>query len=1110
MNQYDDRPYKRQKIDNVDHENVTRADQIHQWLEFQQSTDINVKTGVNTFKDYLAAITRSQDIAYQSRQFQVLKEYCQWQKAAAENQVDFYDILSTWSFAVDSNTEAVISAVPAALAQFLKTISGILELRTFGLALIDSLLRRDQSKLFERCLVAPRSKPHLASPCLRLLTEIVSFDAGARSAEFWFRRDLILPKFEAVLEVHNPSDDLEERKKPSVRRMALRFLSALLRYLDSSAKIDLLFQARALHKCLHGFSQDADDILVDLLNSMNQHLVDDETIPRSALARFFTSGHLETLATLYNFEHGDSEAVRVVLHKLLVKICTSERRVFIKSSDWLSLEESTITSSDSDFIDLGLDSPFLLVHSGPKSTTDSVLSMFIQKLQPQQDSLQSSLLVSVLNTTPNLLPEYFSRKRHAPVAASDDVLWRSYFAFIFAIVETPIPTDLKTNALARPPQLDIIVESILPRSIDRTYLTKMLSSQDEVLRISAARLVSIALKKLGDYTSVFGRISLMNIYLWRQAQERLSELIELRLPVVRDLNLAVQHNLKGRDCAALLECLLAYHRVLPNAAAATGFDIGPVTMELCSQLEQQQDDSEAFLERLLHCMKIAQTTPVKWLHRPNNDSLSPLTTLVKVALGNHHLQNAKDILFLLRNVLFDRGIISHNNAAAAALYTSLTASKKFDPTDELLLFVDNCISRVAQKPVKYLDDIERVSQLVSDRKSLSLLVAAIAEQWPFALKRHETNKSAIKTISAWIARIFALLDKAGENYRVILNFQEAMLREAGEKPRGYLQDALDKLRKKPVIVDEAWLPDDELKEIAIAADLDSVQIPSRTAQILEQIAEERIPIPDDFRGLDKWSNELEVELEITTKRLPRLVLCLASSDAEIRLQAYQNLQKIVHLVDTASNYDGKQQVFLILGELCETVNHYGAGSQPLPAFVPELASALLEIAIQPTHLLFSKANKFLLHKPYWSPKGVLLYWVEHLFQQPPDGDETDVWNREREWFLRLLVHGLRDELDLQLYRRSAVWEHILSLYSSICISAMNRQLIAALVWKALNMDGGADMLWTRFGVHSWLRAVANEREPYLEELRLRMEEKCTASVVEEWKETNSLAKVQIV
>ena len=315
-------------------------------------------------------------------------------------------------------------------------------------------------------------------------------------------------------------------------------------------------------------------------------------------------------------------------------------------------------------------------------------------------------------------------------------------------------------------------------------------------------------------------------------------------------------------------------------------------------------------------------------------------------------------------------------------------------------------------------------------------------------------------------------------------------------------------QSKPVTIEQDSIQDKEMTCVESDQKSGGNSVRRDTAE-LERLAQGYLAIPDSFQGLDKWSSELEIELEITTKRLPRLILCLASTDAEIRVQAFQTLQKVLHIVDSTTNYEGKEQVYLILGELCETANHHGAGSQPLPTIIPELTNALLQIAIQPTHFLFSKANKFLLHKPHWSPKGVVLYWVEHLLHQPPDGDEADAWNLEREWFLRLLVHGLRVDLDLQLYRRSAVWEYVLSLYSSVCLSSSNKELILSLVWKAVGMPGGANMMWTRFGVHNWLQAVEIDQKSVLDELRARLQQHCSLSSIEEWKLSNSLTRTKV-
>lgn len=64
----------------------------------------------------------------------LLKQYCDTQFPAEDNGVAFADLISSWSYAGESNNDSVLSAVPAVLAQFLGFISSYLEfsgIRTF-------------------------------------------------------------------------------------------------------------------------------------------------------------------------------------------------------------------------------------------------------------------------------------------------------------------------------------------------------------------------------------------------------------------------------------------------------------------------------------------------------------------------------------------------------------------------------------------------------------------------------------------------------------------------------------------------------------------------------------------------------------------------------------------------------------------------------------------------------------------------------------------------------------------------------------------------------------------------------------------------------------------
>ncbi|KAK5952035.1 hypothetical protein OHC33_006922 [Knufia fluminis] len=1124
MDDHDGRPPKRQKLDEHNRLNsipVTRADQLHSWTEFQQSTDPSVKSRLTAFKDHLASIAHTEDIAQQSRQLRLLKEYCEWQKAPSDDQVHFIDLLSTWSFAVDNNAEAIISAVPAALAQLLKTMSETLEFQPFGLALIDSLLKRDQSKLFEKCLSAPRSKPHLASPCLRLLTEMVSFGIGARANEFWIRRDLVMYKFEAVLEQHNTNKSLEERRKPTVRRMALRLLLAMLKYLGTDAKADMLVQGRALNACLHGLPLDGDDIVVDLLRTIKSSLVDEEEVPRACIVSFFKAGRLDLLASLYRFEVEDDisearDAVREALQSLMEQVCTTSKGVLLPSRGWYtsSTAVTPFQGAEDDYIDLGLGS--LYHYEDQKTQVQNMeLALFIPKLR-HDDPLQSALLLQILQAVPELVAEYFSKSQtqKLPTPNSEDVAWRAHFAFLFSIVEHKIPSSFEPSS--GPPQPRVVVESIVPKPVDRNYLNKLLSSKDGILIVSGARLLTIILKKLSDVLNAFTQFQEGNAksYVWQQGIDELSELVEGRIPTSRDLSLALQHASKAEaSYGALLECLQQYYTSLPHVAETNTFDIGPIMAEVCSSLEEHDstNDSSTLLDQLSYCVQIAGiASSTKWLHKTNNEAVSPLIRVLTNVLVHASREEAKTILRTLRKVLTYRGILSPGQGAFAAFCSSLTDQKKFSPTDELYLFVDSCVVRTNQKPVKYLDELEHASQLVSDKKSLSLVAGAVAEQWSFACKKYEGSKSSLKNIAAWIARFFALLDAAGENYRVMMHLQENMLKGSTGKPREYLQDAIDKTRKKPMALEEEWQLNQEASPRDADQDTDMLDKPASPAtNAMDKLLNEATPVPDSLQGLDKWPADFDIELEVDTNRLHRLLLCIASPDEEIRLQTNQILQQITHTVDTTSSHSQKHQVYLVLGELCETLRQQGT-SHPQPVIIPELADTLLRIMIDPIHTLYAKANKFLLQKPSWPARRVISYWIETILYREPD--HPDAWSAEVEWLLQLLLKGLRTEIDLDLYRRTGLWEKVLSLYSSPVLTQPYKQLILALLKAACSIKGGTDMLWTRFGVYSWLRMqefTDKDDSKQMRALREKMETECSKEVIETWKIACSLTKKHV-
>lgn len=1118
----EERPQKRRRTHDDGNNNhnssrppVTHADHVWKLLEFQQSADLSVRDNINAFRDFLTSIAQNEDLSLQSKQLRVLKQYCDQQTLSAKDGLALYDILQTWSFACENNGEAVLSAIPATLAQLLKTVSSFLEFREFGLSLVDTLLRRDQLKLFEKGLHSSKSKPHLISPCLRLLTEMVGFDAGARAQQVWSRREVLLSKLELLLEQNVSVTDAAERRKPTLRRMSLRLLLALLKYLDGSSKTEMLGQARALHSCLRGLLSDGDDIVIDILKSLGTDLVDDSSVSRSALTQFFNSIRLECIAALFKYEldhdHEDSASmVSRAASSLLTKLCTTRQGILQEQNDWYppGSYESTSLIPEDDLIDLGLDSiHYFDAYKDAIPVVNAQLSLFLRHLK-STDTLQSDLLVKIFRAAPELVAEYFSRSLQLTPPDSDDALWRCQIAFLFATIELPVPI-LSSKPESAPPPSTIVVESILPRCLTRVYLNKLLSSNDAVCRVSGARLLTVTLSKLDKTLGTLGRLTAAHHDLYGQTSARLIELVEARLPLLKDVLLALQRIGVTDDAArsSLLECVATYFKALPSTSSTT-FDISPTMSTLCDRVLQVDADPD-LMEQVRYCVDIAvSTSSTKWFSKSSPELLTLAAQVLRVIANKGPVRYTGSLAKAVQQILDTEGILAVTSFTA--LVTSLLSDKKFVADVDTYSYLDHCMARASQKPVRYLDEIENLQQTISNETPLSLLACSVAEQWSFAAKKHESDKAALKSTATWIARLYSLLGSAGENVEVMNKLQERMLSESTGKAREHLQKAIDKSTSKTMSVDEAAsaVPSSTTGTVQLDEGGSKSHL-NEDIQAFEPF-KHSINVPESLTGLTKWTETTDFELEVQTNRLSRLLFCVSSPSEEVRRQTLAILQAITHILSTnpvsstsGVPNDSTTQLLLLLGEVTQTVAASDLSS-PLPTVVSALAHALLPVLTNPTHRLYTKVNKFLLRSPIWNTRRLVPYWVEKILLNEPEsgysstkpaattisqshiGPESDSESQsETIWLLRLLNDALRTPLDLALFRRSNVFPHLLSLYTSPSLSptSIPKILIRQLLYTASDLydptHGNVDAATAELtnlvistGVSTWLRTIS--------------------------------------
>jgi nucleolar pre-ribosomal-associated protein 1 len=1069
-----------------------------------------------------------------------LHKYCLEQSSASHDQVDFPEILASWSFASESNDESLLAAVPAALTQFYRTISGRLEFRDFGLSLCHSLLKREQLRIFDRALSTPRVKDYLIASNLQLLIELINFDGGTLASNVFSKRDYLYRRLDGIL-----GSGPQDQQHFAAHQAALRFFAANLKHIDTAAKIELLDRGRTVYSAIRNIPAASSEVVLEVLDALDKYIIEDNNLSKQLKARCLNSGVLTALSQLYGYssdsdggQDNPGRTVQDVVHQLLVKICTGPKVVLLPQSGWYPIGSNPETlEQDEDMIDLGLDSPFHLDdYTGKVPVRNGALSAFLQSLEPESNLPQSSLVTLVFEAAPELVADYFSKNSKLVVSPQDDPVWRGQFAFLFSVVQLPVPKNCgwHDKLPLMPPPLTVVVESILPKPLDRTIITQCLQSTDTIMTLSAARLLTVSVEKLETVLKMFDQASSQH-ELWRQASVRLASLLMERIPPLQDLIKAFQRLDTGNErlAASLLESMATYYRVVPSITATPKFDVGPIISKALIDLEV--DDLEdgvraSFYEQVTHLLHIAEaSTATRWWHKPSGTTLAPVVQLLKFCAQTPDHEITKHSLPMLKKLLHSKGILHPATRSVDALLVSLASAKKWQPEMPTLNFLENCMMRTSKSPVKYLDQVEAIQQDVSDNKELSLLACCVAEQWPFVTKND--IKDEIKNVAGWIARFFWALDSVGENYRVMTRLQETML--GVSEGHEILQKALEKQRKKPTVpavlnvLTTQEVDQDAVEHLASSSSSD-FDLPA-IFPLLPRI-------PTSLSGLTNWTN-IDFESAIHTGRLANLLRGLLSREHEIALQAFHTLQTTTALVEQ-STYIEKTQLYLLLGELSETIkqdnlsNSMANDKAPLPTIVIELAIHFLSIISDPSSPFYRKTNEFLLRSPVWSIRHIIPHFIASTFLSEPEADDTDLHSShgsgtnaqhaEIDAFLVMLVSSLRHPTDMDLYRRSGIFPRVFTYYLAPVCPKPSRLKILNLVYNAANIPEGADTLITRTGVREWLDIVKGMRNhsghgttfgkvdeelrDIVMALRDEVERKCNAEVIRKWEETRPIFK----
>ncbi|KAL3475134.1 ribosome 60S biogenesis N-terminal-domain-containing protein [Aspergillus californicus] len=1066
MSMHEDRAHliKRRKLDTSEESKepaaITSHTQLRSLLAFRQDV-VEAKKNVRAFKEFLNSIGQAENESEKAKKFHILKAYCDSQiSGSTDEAICFPDLIQTWNLGDSNNTEGLLTNVPSVLSLFIKTVSTHLDFREFGIALCKHLLQKEQLRLFNRGLTANKTKEHLISPCLRLLTEVVSFDGGAVSRQLYVARHITFKRIDVFLTPNKAQleDASDDPNASTLRRNAQRYVLANLKFQHASNKTDVIEQQKVIRAFLEHLRKDPREIVVDIIRAIERDILQDNSLSRNTKTKFFSRWNLERLVTLYGYdqesEQANSTGVSLAdeTHKLLMTVCTKpEHGVLLPETGWYpnaSDPQSLPTEEDSS-IDLGLDSAaYMDKYHDSVPVRNGTLSYLIHSLRPDSDSLQIALLLAIFKAAPELIAGYFAKKAMFVSDPKPTPSWLAECTVLFSTVSLPVPAycGWKERLPSVPPPVSIVIESILPRPLAQKTLTRCLNMNAEIITIFAVRILTASFNKLRAVLKIFQADHGENQSLWAQAADKLIVEFCNRCPLIKDVltlfRRTAKEDLQQQD--AVSELLSCFYEVIPDAALEEVFDVSLILVDILKRLDEDNldsDDSELLLSQLQNILKIAQqSASLRWWQQPASIKLSAFTSILRVLI-NTSSSDSQEFEPLLRNVLSEHSVLSSSSFSSLL---SCFESSNSETLQYQLAFFDNCACRIAKKPVHYQD---LLGSLVDKPEKLSPLVAGAIEQWPFVFKAGDA--SAEKAVGEFVAHLLGKLHSAGEDLRGLKAARDTLVNATEDKKlKSRLKKALKGCEdaKEDVASAEQTSSSKEKQDVDLEGMFGALPVEGTT-----------------HNGLTRWEQK-ELDMSLEEGRVAELLLCFCSEHEEVRRQALANMSRFMMRLKE-SKYDEWRTIYTLSGELLETIKQTGLET-PVPWIVGECASSCLSVLVDPMHKLYGKVNKFLQRAPLWDVEKLPSYWIDRILLHEPELD--DGYFEEISWLLDLLIKGLRTEKDMEIYRRANVFERVFSFYNSPSAGFSAKKQVLHILYRAVQVQGGTTLI-TRAGIVSWIQ-----------------------------------------
>ena len=999
--------------------------------------------------------------------------------------------METWSYSGQTNNDNILSAVPVVVALLLRILSQTLDQVPYGLGICRTLLQKRQQELIARNLSADKGKEFIISPTLRLLREALCFDGGAVAKPIFRARNYTFKSLGRNMGIKYLGEGREDPKRPSARTNAVRFLLSALKFLHPEAKKELLSLKDIVTGLTRSIREDPPHLIFETLDTLKTQVLLDAKLPREAKSKLLSSNTLTRIASLYTYDNlSDTDggrAVDEVAHGFLQLACT------LPSAGVLRYQSAFYpkgTEDEDDTLlhlrnsgDVGLENVvWINKFKDEIPVRNYTLSDFAQSLRPWSNIKQSELLVAIFEAAPELIADYFQKKRSFTFEPKLSATWIGYAALLFNAVSVDIPRYFgQTSEYSHfPPPTSVVLDNILPLPLNQKVLVRCLAQKSNLISFFATRILVLAVEKLDTALKLYQEAASDNRPLWKEAARRLVDEFCQRCPsmkeIVNSYRAIPADNILQREIASRL--LLRYYEVLPQVALIARFDVSPFLVTSFKRLgvqgEESSEDRNMGIRELEHLLVIAGHSPgMRWFSKLEGLPLSPFSTLLQLVVDSQQDISSEKLLDSVNFVAEEQQVVLSRDAgrSLAPLVQSLRSLKKSPVSAEsasnVWSYVDNCVTRCATAPIKYLEmmldllnSTSEVDLSQAEVPRISPLTMAFLDQIPYALS--SGDEDTVQQLAKFLSLFLGSSKAAGED--------PALLGTVFSKIKSHFPKDAQKstLKAFPSVLSLEEASGTQLND-ETRMDLDSPEILDRgnktatSTGSLDQIFVQPSEYDLDNSALHKWTNKAADEI-VEEGYATSLVNLLASEHTSIRKEAVTNILKMAAKLQQ-SDYDEKEQTHLLLAELAETAKG-NVDITPLPSSIVSFACHGLEVLKNPLHTMYAKVNSFLTRGPVWKLDKLPL--LHEILQEEPS--EDDQYYAELSWLVAYLLDSLRTTADLALFHKKRVFEQLMSLAGNPYMRPNLRTQVLGILYRATSIEGGSGTLMTRFGVMAWLES----------------------------------------